>query len=84
VTDPRVCVPDPGGELIILRAHGSKHDQDVLVRYAGCKHNGTDDGSVLRALTSNAAKRIFIGPHAPDGKSNVLYQLLIGTPPPVV
>jgi hypothetical protein len=84
VTEPRVCGSDPGGEVIILRAHGSKHDQDVLVRYHGCKHNGTDDGSVLRAVTPKAAKRIFIGPHTPDGYPNVLYQLLIGTPPPVL
>ena len=84
VTDMRFCGPDPGGEVIVLRAHGSKHDQDVLVRYDGCKHNGTDDGSVLREFTPPAAKRIFQGVHTPTGHPNVLYQLLVGTPPPAI
>lgn len=82
-TDPRICGSDPGHEVIILRAHGSEHDQDVIVRYEGCKRNGTDDGSVVRQLTSSAAKQIFIGVHEPDGMNHALYRLLIGPPPPV-
>jgi hypothetical protein len=83
ITNPRICGPDPGYEVIILRAHGSQHDQDVIVRYEGCKRNGTDDGSVARQLTSSAAKQIFFGVHEPDGMNRTLYQLLIGPPPPV-
>jgi hypothetical protein len=83
ITDPRICGSDPGHEVIILRAHGSEHDQDVIVRYEGCKRNGTDDGSVVRQLTSSAAKQIFIGVHEPGGMNHALYQLLIGPPPPV-
>jgi hypothetical protein len=47
-------------------------------------HNGTDDGSVLRKLTSATAKLIFTGADQPDGINNVQYQLLIGIPPPVI
>jgi hypothetical protein len=83
ITDPRICGSDPGNEVIVLRAHGSEHDQDVIVRYEGCKRNGTDDGSVARQLTSSAAKQIFSGVHEPDGMNRTLYQLLVGPPPPV-
>ncbi|GAB3822727.1 hypothetical protein [Kribbella italica] len=84
VTDQRVCFDDPGGEIIVLRVDGSVHDQDVVYRYAGCKHNGTDDGTTLRRATSATAKAIFVGVHAPDGVRNVLHQLLYGPPGPVL
>ncbi|WP_145806573.1 hypothetical protein [Kribbella amoyensis] len=84
LTDQRVCGPDPGFPVIVLRVRGSAHNQDVLYRYSGCRTNGTDDGSVQRQLTSATARQIFLGAHQLYGKSNVLYQLLIGTPPPVV
>ncbi|WP_432945340.1 hypothetical protein ACQPXM_05305 [Kribbella sp. CA-253562] len=84
VTDQRVCADDPGGEIIILRVEGSEHDQDVIYRYAGCKHNGTDDGATLRRATSATAKVVFAGVHQPDGYGNVLTQLLIGRPGPVL
>lgn len=84
VTSWRVCGADPGGELVILRIDGSVHDQDVLYRYAGCKHNGTDDGRTLRQATSATAKVIFVGVHEPRGHTNVMTQLLIGPPGPVL
>jgi hypothetical protein len=83
VTDPRMCVDDPGSEVIVLGVDGSTHDQDVIYRYAGCKHNGTDDGTALRQLTSTTTKQIFVGVHQPHQIGNVLHQLLIGVPPPV-
>jgi hypothetical protein len=84
VTDQRVCGDDPGGEVVVLRVDGSAHDQDVIYRYAGCKHNGTDDGTTLRQATSATAKVIFVGVHEPAGVGNALYQLLIGQPGPVL
>jgi hypothetical protein len=56
----------------------------VIVRYEGCKRNGTDDGAVARQLTPSATKQIFIGVHEPDGMNIVLYQLLVGPLPPVI
>ncbi|ADB30153.1 hypothetical protein Kfla_1049 [Kribbella flavida DSM 17836] len=83
VTESRLCGTDPGGEVIILRVHGTNRNQDVIYRHGGCRHNGTDDGSTLRRLTPATARQIFIGIHLPNGVTNVLHQLLIGTPPPV-
>ena len=83
VTEPRICGPDPGSAVIILRVDGNEHDQDVIYRYTGCKHNGTDDSSVLRKLTTATAKRVFTGAHDLDGINNVQHQLLIGPPGPV-
>ncbi|MEV6282853.1 hypothetical protein [Kribbella sp. NPDC051770] len=80
VTNPRICGSDPGGELVILRVDGSAHDQDVVYRHAGCKHNGTDDGTTLRQATPATAKAIFVGVHEPNGVRDVLHQLLYGTP----
>ncbi|GAB2568421.1 hypothetical protein [Kribbella endophytica] len=84
VTDRRACFDDPGGEVVVLRVNGSAHDQDVVYRYAGCKHNGTDDGTTLRQATTATAKVIFAGAHEPVDYGNVLYQLLVGTPGPVL
>jgi hypothetical protein len=84
VTDQRLCGADPGSKLVILRVDGSEHDQDLLYRYDGCKHNGTDDGTTLRRATSATAKVIFVGVHEPRGHTNVMTQLLIGPPGPVV
>ncbi|GAA1531650.1 hypothetical protein GCM10009741_37340 [Kribbella lupini] len=84
VTDQRACGDDPSGEVIVLRVDGSAHDQDVVYRYAGCRHNGTDDGTTLRQATSATAKAIFVGVHEPNGVRNVLHQLLYGPPGPVL
>ncbi|GAB2568414.1 hypothetical protein GCM10027269_24160 [Kribbella endophytica] len=84
VTDSRLCGADPGGEVVVLRVDGSEHDQDVLYRYDGCKYNGTDDGTTLRQATSATAKVIFVGAHEPRGHTNVMTQLLIGPPGPVL
>jgi hypothetical protein len=75
---------------LLTRDHGRVEEaiQDGTVRRRpvrrGCKRNGTDEGSVVRQLTSSAAEQIFIGVHEPDGLNVVLYQLLVGPPPPVI
>ncbi len=84
VTSWRICGADPGREVVVLRVDGSVHDQDVLYRYDGCKHNATDDGTTLRQATSATAKVIFVGVHEPRGHTNVMTQLLIGPPGPVL
>ena len=59
---PSHCLPDELGErLYVLRVHGSEHDQDVIVRYAGCDHNGTDDGTTRRQLTADVVGPLLTG-----------------------
>ncbi|WP_432945335.1 hypothetical protein ACQPXM_05290 [Kribbella sp. CA-253562] len=86
-SDPRRCTPepspDPGHDFLILRVQGTDHAQDVLYRYDGCRHNGTDDGSTLRQLTAGTARQLFVGVHQLNVSHPALDMFLIGTPPPV-
>lgn len=85
LTDPRRCTPEPEltHDLLILRVQGANHSQDVLYRYDGCRHNGTDDSTTLRQLTPDTARQLFVGVHQLNESHPALDQLLIGTPPPV-
>jgi hypothetical protein len=47
--------PDYGYERLLLVVHGSQRDQEVVVRFSGCNHHGTDDGQVERQLTDDVA-----------------------------
>ncbi len=38
---------------LLVTAYGEKGEQTVVVRYATCRSNGTDDGTTLRRLTTN-------------------------------
>ena len=59
---PSRCLPgDLGERLYVLRVHGSRRDQDVIVRYAGCDHNGTDDGTTRRQLTADVVGPLLTG-----------------------
>jgi hypothetical protein len=59
--DSACAAGDFGERVYVLVVHGSKHDQEVIVRYAGCWHNGTDDGHTERQLTSEVLNPIFAG-----------------------
>jgi hypothetical protein len=82
-SDPRWCTPEPKHDFLILRVQGTDHAQDVLYRYDGCRHNGTDDGSTLRQLTAGTARQLFVGVHQLDQSYQAIDLFLIGTPPPV-
>jgi hypothetical protein len=47
--------PDYGYERLLLIVHGSQRDQEVVLRFSGCNHHGTDDGKVERQLTADVA-----------------------------
>ncbi|WP_148256551.1 hypothetical protein [Kribbella flavida] len=79
--DP-TCSSHPGNDVVVLRVDGSHHDQDVVYRYDGCRHNGTDDGSILRKATPQTAQQIFVGVHQPNSAGYALYELLHGPVPP--
>ncbi|GAB2568407.1 hypothetical protein [Kribbella endophytica] len=38
---------------LLVTAYGEKGEQSVIVRYATCRSNGTDDGTTLRRLTTD-------------------------------
>lgn len=62
---PTECLSgEQGDRLYLLTVHGTEHDQQVLVRYAGCDHNGTDDGTTRRRLTRAVLQPILAGPDA--------------------
>ncbi|ONI66874.1 hypothetical protein BWI15_27175 [Kribbella sp. ALI-6-A] len=86
-SDPRRCPPEPspdlGHDFLILRVQGTDHAQDVLYRYDGCRHHGTDDGSTLRQLTADTARQLFVGVHQLSTSYQAIDKFLIGTPPPV-
>lgn len=59
---PTECMPGAQGDrLYLLTFHGTKHDQQVLVRYAGCDHNGTDDGTSRRRLSTLLLQPLLTG-----------------------
>jgi hypothetical protein len=74
---PDVCVPDDLGERVyVLVVHGSQHDQEVIVRYAGCQHNGTDDGDTERRLTTDVLSAILTGADRHGSMSGAVGNLL--------
>jgi hypothetical protein len=61
---PETCAVEwaYGDELIVLRLHleGSDHDvHRVLVRYSGCDHHGSDDGTTRRVLTRDLMQALL-------------------------
>jgi hypothetical protein len=65
------CRSYPGGpygyQKMLLIAHGSQRDQEVVLRFDGCDHRGTDDGQVERRLTAGVMRPLvaFGRPHQP-------------------
>ncbi|ONI66875.1 hypothetical protein BWI15_27180 [Kribbella sp. ALI-6-A] len=78
--DPDVpdCIIVYGGELIVLTMHAGDRTQEVLVRYAGCRFNGTDDGTTQRRLTAAVVRPLLTGVHQQTSYNNGLYELVFG------
>jgi hypothetical protein len=62
---PQQCSLDVawGEEAVVLRVRSAAGDTEVFLRYAGCDHNGFDDGVDERALTAAATDMLLAGPH---------------------
>lgn len=74
---PDVCTPEDLGERVyVLVVHGSQHDQEVIVRYSGCQHNGTDDGDTERRLTTDVLSPILAGADRVGSMSGAVGDLL--------
>jgi hypothetical protein len=75
------CLDVLGAELIVLKVRSGDREQEVLVRYAGCHFNGTDDGTTQRRLTASVVRPLLTGVHHQSSFNGGLYDLLYGTPP---
>jgi hypothetical protein len=57
------CRGFPGGpygyQKMLLIVHGSQRDQEVVLRFDGCDHRGTDDGQVERRLTADVLRPLL-------------------------
>jgi hypothetical protein len=81
--DPTSCTADYayGDQIMVLHLRGAKASADVVIRYGGCDHHGTDDGEVLRQLTRDIAQRVITGPHKPTGMNGSVADLIWGEGP---
>jgi hypothetical protein len=63
---PQTCLPEVsyGDEAIVLLVRSAAGPTEVLLRYAGCDHNGFDDGVSGRTLTAAAVAPLVAGPNA--------------------
>ncbi|MGQ0632393.1 MAG: hypothetical protein ACT4P1_15340 [Sporichthyaceae bacterium] len=69
---PKTCSRDSsyGDEMVVLRIFaGDVENPQMHVRYSGCDHNGIDDGTSLRRLTTAALLPILAQPNLPGGYS---------------
>jgi hypothetical protein len=44
---------------MLLVVHSSQRDQEVVLRFDGCDHRGTDDGQVERQLTADVLRPLL-------------------------
>jgi len=63
-------------EILVLKVHGDKSEQEVLVRYMDCIGNGFDDGITVRPLTKPALQPLLIAVSRPEAMTSALEQLL--------
>lgn len=75
------CLDILGRELIVLKVRAGNREQEVLVRYAGCHFNGTDDSTTHRRLTPAVVQPLLTGPHQQTTYNSGLYELVFGQPP---
>ncbi len=75
------CIDILGPELIVLKVRTGDREQEVLVRYAGCHFNGTDDGTTRRQLTAAVVQPLLAGVHRQSSYSGGLYDLVHGRSP---
>jgi hypothetical protein len=63
-------------ENLVLKVHGDKGVQQVLVRFDGCGRNGFDDGINRRFLTKDALQPLLTAVGRPEAMTPTLKQLL--------
>jgi hypothetical protein len=61
--DPASCLAEYayGDEIIVLRVRSAAGASEMVVRYAGCDHDGFDDGVSVRSLTPAATALLLTG-----------------------
>jgi hypothetical protein len=61
--DPADCLPSVsyGDEAIVLLVRSAAGPTEIVLRYAGCDHNGFDDGGSVRSLTARAVAPFITG-----------------------
>jgi hypothetical protein len=79
--DVENCLDTYGSEILVLTVRASDRSQEVLIRYDGCRFNGTDDGVTLRRLTADVLRPILTGIHRPSHYTGPLYELVVGPHP---
>ena len=54
--DPGQCLPGVsyGDDVIVLFVRSAAGRSEIVLRYAGCDHNGFDDGRTVRRLTATS------------------------------
>jgi hypothetical protein len=63
-------------EILVLKVHGDKGEQEVLVRYTDCVGNMFDDGLTTRRLTKDALQPLLTAVSRPEALTSTLKQLL--------
>lgn len=63
--DPGACLAEYayGDQIIVLLVRSAAGVTELVVRYAGCDHNGFDDGVSVRSLTPAATAPFLAGPN---------------------
>ncbi|MEV6282856.1 hypothetical protein [Kribbella sp. NPDC051770] len=72
------CIDILGAELIVLKVRADGLEQEVLVRYAGCHFNGTDDGGTRRQLSAAVVRPLLRGIHHQTSYNHQLYEMVKG------
>ncbi|TWD81605.1 hypothetical protein FB561_2721 [Kribbella amoyensis] len=75
------CIDDYGSEIIVLKVRGSERNQEVLIRYDGCRFNGIHDGVTLRHLTAEVLRPLLVGVHRPSHYTGPVGDLVLGPRP---
>lgn len=62
---PHECLPEvsDGTYVIVLLVRSAAGQTEIMLRYAGCDHNGFDDGVTVRTLTPAAIAPFQTGPN---------------------
>jgi hypothetical protein len=66
----------PDAEILVLKVHGDKGVQEVVVRYTECIGNGFDDGTTVRRLTKAALQPLLTAVGRPQAMNPFIEQLL--------
>lgn len=84
--DPKDCLPSVsyGDDSIVLLVRSAIGLTEIVVRYAGCDHNGFDDGVSVRTLTAKAVAPFITGPNTVVNFSGSPEKLSILQPHPAI